>query len=542
MINKKDYKIAYLSMEIALDSGMPTYAGGLGILAGDLLHSALDLGLPVVGVSLLNNKGYLDQKLDQSGDQIASPEQDFNFSRLKKMPQTVRVNIGSEEVVVGAWQYLIDNQAPVYLLDTNFPENKPEYQELTSLLYGGDKEYRLKQEIVLGRGGVKMLLALGYDISKLHINEGHGILSAIELYTTLKLSSEEEKIKEIRRRIVFTIHTSIKAAQDVFPVDILVKNVADFPVHLSGLEQDGHISLTDVGVFFSNFINGVSLSHKNVLEKIYPDADIQAVTNGVRALTWTAPEFQLLYDKHIPGWRLANSFLVEASHIPLAEIWEAHQKVKTRLLDYIGQKQNVFLKPKVLTIGFARRFTAYKRPLMLVEDMDRLLSLHNDVGRLQIIYAGKAHPNDTNGKEMIKKLYKIKEDYKDKLDIVFLEDYEIEQAKLMTAGVDVWLNNPLPPNEASGTSGMKAAHNGVPQLSTFDGWWVEGYIKNKTGWLIEGESQDLYNILENEIIPLYYNNQVAWQRMMRSTISLNASVFNTERALRKYNGQAYQRH
>lgn len=541
MINKKDYKIAYFSMEIALEEGLETYAGGLGVLAGDLLRSAHDLGLPMVGLSLLNNKGYFDQSVDKTGEQIESPEKNFDFSRLKKMTQTIRVNIGTDEVLVGVWQYLINNEAPIYLLDTNLPENKPEYQGLTSSLYGGDKEYRLKQEIILGRGGVKMLAELGYDINKFHINEGHGIMAAIELFCSSLKSSEIEKIKEVKKKIVFTIHTSIKAAQDVLSNEALIKNVTDFPINLSGVSKDGKVSLTDVGVYFSNYVNGVSLSHKNVLEKIFPDVDVQAVTNGVRALTWTAPEFQALYDKYIPGWRMSSSFLVEANSVPLPEIWQAHQQAKGRLLDYITQKQELFLKPKTFTIGFARRFTAYKRPLMLLTDMERLVSIHQGVGKIQIIYAGKAHPNDLEGKKMIKDIYKIKESYRDKIDIVFLEDYELSIAKLMVAGVDLWLSNPLPPNEASGTSGMKAAHNGVPQLSTFDGWWVEGYIKDKTGWLIEGESSDLYNILEQEIIPMYYNNPEAYQRLMRSTISLSASVFSSERALRKYNGQAYQR-
>lgn len=541
MINKKDYKIAYFSMEVALEEGLETYAGGLGILAGDLLRSAHDLGLPMIGLSLLNNKGYFDQSLDKTGEQTELPEKNFDFSRLKKMPQTIRVNIGTDEVVVGAWQYLIDSEAPIYLLDTNIPENKAEYQNLTSSLYGGDKEYRLKQEIILGRGGVKMLSELGYDIHKFHINEGHGIMAAIELFSLSTQVSEAEKIKEVRKKIVFTIHTSIKAAQDILAAETIIKNIPDFPVNLPGITKENKISLTDVGVYFSNYVSGVSLSHKNVLEKIFPDIDVHAVTNGVRALTWTAPEFQALYDKYIPGWRMSSSFLVEANSIPLSDLWQAHQKAKERLLDYITQKQEIFLKAKTFTIGFARRFTAYKRPLMLLTDIDRLLSIHQEVGKIQIIYAGKAHPNDLDGKKMIKEIYRIKEANRDKIDIVFLEDYEMSIAKLMVAGVDLWLSNPLPPNEASGTSGMKAAHNGVPQLSTFDGWWVEGYIKDKTGWLIEGESADLYNILEQEIIPMYYNNPETYQRLMRSTISLSASVFSSERALRKYNGQAYQR-
>lgn len=541
MIDKKNYKIAYFSMEIALESDMETYAGGLGILAGDILRSALDLGLPIVGMSLINNKGYFNQSISSTGEQIEAPEKNYNFSNLRKLPQIVKVNIGTDEVLISAWEYLINNQAPVYLLDTNLPENKPEYRDLTSQLYGGDKEYRLKQEVVLGRGGVKMLAELGYNMNKLHINEGHGIMAAIELFLNSQKSNDSEKIKEVKKMIVFTIHTSIKAAQDIFPLEVILRDQLDFPINLPGLVKNQKVNLTEVGVYFSNYINGVSLNHKNVLEKIFPEADIQAVTDGVRALTWTAPEFQILYDKYIPGWRLSSSFLVEAGNIPLKELADAHQKAKERLFDYITAKQEIFLKPKVFTIGFARRFTAYKRPLMLLTDMDRLLSIHKEVGHLQIIYAGKAHPNDLEGKKMIKEIYEIKERYKDQLDIIFLEDYEMELAKLMVAGVDLWLSNPLPPNEASGTSGMKAAHNGVPQLSTFDGWWVEGYIKDKTGWLIEGEASDLYNILEQEIIPMYYNDQDSWQRIMRSVISLNASVFNSERALRKYNGQAYQR-
>ncbi|MCX6798273.1 MAG: alpha-glucan family phosphorylase, partial [Candidatus Falkowbacteria bacterium] len=352
MNNKKDYKIAYFSMEIALEADMETYAGGLGILAGDILNSAADLGLPMIGMSLLNNKGYFHQSISSSGDQSEAPEKNYNFTKLQKMPTSVTVNIGSDEVKISVWEYLIKNVAPVYFLDTNLPENKPEYQDLTSRLYGGDKEYRLKQEIILGRGGVKMLTALGYQVDKFHINEGHGVMAAIELFLSSKQADELDKVGEVKKKVVFTIHTSVKAAQDILPVEIILKSQPDFPINLLGLVNDNKINLTEVGVYFSNYINAVSLSHKKVLEKIFPDINIHAVTNGVRALTWTAPEFQTLYDKYIPGWRLSSSFLVEASNIPLSEIWETHQKAKERLFDYIREDEEAFLQPRVLTIGF----------------------------------------------------------------------------------------------------------------------------------------------------------------------------------------------
>ncbi|MFA6995534.1 MAG: alpha-glucan family phosphorylase [Patescibacteria group bacterium] len=550
--NKNKFIVAYFSLEIALENGLKTYAGGLGVLAGDLLSSAANLKFPMVGLTLLNRQGYFKQVLTGSGEQIIKPDSDYDFSKLKKLPINVVVNIGQESVKVGVWQYIIKGRdgfnGSVYFLDTDFPENSEVNRRLTDNLYGGDLEYRLKQEIVFGRAGVKMLQALGYNkIKKFHLNEGHGALAAVELFLSSNKKNNTEKVAEVRGRIVFTTHTPLKKEQDVFSLTYLKGYQPDFPDYLNGLVVQENINLTVVGLYFSGYTNAVSNLHQRVTQKMFPDYKIQAITNGVNSLNWASPEFQKLYDKYVPGWRTYNPLLLNASRIPLEEIWAKHQQIKKRLLEFINGRSAVKLEEAIFTLGFARRFTSYKRPEFLFNDLKRLLSLQQSGGRIQIIYAGKAHPRDLEGQELIKLIYQFKKELSSKIKIVFLENYDLDQAKLLTSGVDLWLNTPLLPNEASGTSGMKAAHNGVPQLSTLDGWWPEGYKKNKTGWAIKerkmrnGTSENnLYELLGNNILPLYYKDSEKWKKIMRSTISLNASYFNTDRALEQYIKEAYK--
>jgi len=543
MINKQDYSIAYLSMEIAIENNIKTYAGGLGILAGDILKSAAEKKFPMVGVTLLSCYGYFKQKINSSGDQIELIDSDYDFSLLKKLDFEVKVTIGTEEVKIGVWQYIIigpDNfEIPVYFLDTNIPENKTAYKKLTAKLYGGDAEFRLCQEIILGRGGVKMIQALGYNqIKKYHLNEGHASFVPIELFTKSSAASDDNKIREVRRQCVFTTHTPIKTIYDEFPLSMLLKNQPDFPVQLPGLTKDSKLNTLELGIYFSAFINGVSKMHRDLLINIFSRQDIAAVTNGVNSIFWTKEEFKNIYDKYLPGWRGDNSLLIRAEEIPSVEVWAAHQKVKRQLLDYLKINKNIDWQENVFTIGFARRFTNYKQPLLLFFDPERLLEVLEAGGGAQIILAGKAHLRDTSGQEAIKKIYQIKKNYP-KLKVTFLENYNLDLAQLIVAGVDLWLNTPLPPQEACGTSGMKAAHNGVPQLSTLDGWWPEGYVKDKTGWAFSG-ADELYETLKKEIMPLYYQSPTKWQEIMKNVISLNASQFNTGRVLNQYIQEAYK--
>jgi len=551
MDNKKDKSVvAYLSMEIAVASDIKTYAGGLGILAGDILRSAADLKFPMVGLTLLNRQGYFQQKITIAGQQIAKPDQAYNFSALKKLRAQVTVKIGTEKVMVGVWEYTIRSRnnfrIPVYFLDTDLPGNSKINRQLTGVLYGGDEEYRLRQEIILGRAGVKMLACLGYkNIKKYHLNEGHGALAAIELFLSSPFKNSQEKIASVRQACVFTTHTPLLKSQDIFSLPYLLAYQSDFPLQLKGLVYQNEVNLTRVGLYFGGYSNAVSRRHQTVTQEMFLEYKISRITNGVDSARWTAPEFKKLYDEYLSGWREDNLLLRGASRIPTIKLWSAHQKAKRRLISRINKLSiRPQLKENVFTIGFVRRFAPYKRPGFLFKDLVRLLEVQKKVGSIQIIYAGKAHPQDLEGQALIKYIWQLKKELAAKIKIVFWEDYDIDKAQLLVAGVDLWLNTPLPPNEASGTSGMKAAHNGIPQLSTADGWWLEGYKKNKTGWLIKEDSRveknDLYDLLEKEILHVYYRYPERWQETIRSVISLNASYFNTQRVLREYISRAYK--
>lgn len=555
-INKKNIKIAYFSMEIALENWIKSYSGGLGVLAGDTLKSAADLEIPMLGITILNKKGFFKQKINKAGEQVEKADE-YDYSKFKLRKEKVWVKIGTDRVTVQAWQYCLSSRdrghLPIYFLDTDIKENKAKYRNLSGELYRAEPEYRLMQEIILGRAGVKMIAAMGYSqVSKYHLNEGHAALAAIELFLKSKTKNQAKRLKELQAQCVFTTHTPIKAGHDTFPIALAKKLQTDFPFKLPGLIKENEINMTEIALYFSDYVNGVAFSHQEVSAKMFPNHLIRAITNGVHSTTWTSPEFQKLFDKHIPTWRSDSLSLRNAFNISTNEIWQAHQAAKQRLIDYVFKKQAEKLKLNVFTIGFARRFTGYKRSTLLFHDMEELIRINKSAGPIQIIYAGKAHPRDEDGKAMIKEIHRIKWKYKKDLQIIFLENYDMNIAKLMIAGVDVWLNTPLPPNEASGTSGMKAAHNGVPHFSTLDGWWVEGFVNRKTGWSIgerrstlnpkELNSKDaanLYNKLETRILPRYYQHPHNWRETMRYTIAINASFFNSQRMLQQYIQSAY---
>ena len=558
-------KIAYFSMEIGLADALPTYSGGLGVLAGDTIRSAADGGVPMVAVSLVHRKGYFRQRLDPQGQQREEPWPWRPEDTLTEMPARVTVNMSGRSVAVRAWRHDVTGQGghvvPVFLLDTDLPENADADRGVTDHLYGGDETYRLRQEVILGIAGVRMLRALGYaGLRRFHMNEGHAALLVLELgYEELQrrgLKTMTPEVKEtVKPLCVFTTHTPVPAGHDQFPLRLLREVLTDFDhaydEAAAAFCLDGKLNMTYLALDNSHFVNGVAKSHGEVSRQMFAQYKVDSITNGVHAGYWTVPPIQALFDRHITAWREDNASLRYAVGIPRQELWAAHQAAKEELIAEVNRRTGASLFANVFTIGFARRATPYKRPDLLFHDVGRLLSLHRSAGPIQIVYAGKAHPRDGGGKELILKVFEHIAALRGKLDVVYLEDYDMGLARRMVAGVDLWLNTPLPPLEASGTSGMKAAMNGVPQLSVLDGWWIEGCIEGVTGWAIanghttptsEDRSADaaaLYNKLENVILPLYYRDRDHWINVMKHAIALNGSFFNTERMVDQYVRKAY---
>ena len=562
----KEPKIAYFSMEIGIQNDIPTYSGGLGVLAGDTIRTSADLKLPMVAVTLLTKRGYFIQELDEYGRQTESPVQWNPSKYMTLLPTKTTVQIEGRDVLVQAWQYneksLTGGFVPIFFLDTDIEGNSPEDREITHYLYGGDLSYRLKQEIILGIGGVRMLHELGFEIKKYHMNEGHSSLLTIELLNRFKRPIEDvwdeklvwdvEKVKEL---CVFTTHTPIEAGHDRFPYDLVIRIMGE-QIPLNVLKELGgreNMNMTRLGLNLSEFINGVAKKHSEVSRNMFPGYEISAITNGVHTFTWTCDSFKNLYDKYLPGWANEPELFVRVGRIPDEDIWNAHLEAKKILFDFVRKNTGVDMSPDILTIGFARRATAYKRADLIFSDIERLEKI--GIEKLQIVYAGKAHPRDDLGKKLIENIFVIKEKLKDKIKMVYLKNYDMEIALKIISGVDIWLNTPLRPREASGTSGMKAAHNGVINFSVLDGWWIEGHIEGFTGWsigpsptettLVENldtmDADDLYNKLENIIIPLFYNDRHTWVRMMQNAIGKNAYYFNCHRMMRRYVTEAYIR-
>jgi glycogen phosphorylase len=560
----EESKIAYFSMEIALEPAMPTYSGGLGVLAGDTIRSAADLKAPMVAVTLIHRKGYFRQRLDSSGWQIEEPVPWATDNFLSKMPQRVIVFIEGREVRLRAWKYDVSGiggfKVPVYLLDADLAENSEWDRTITHYLYGGDQHYRLCQEAVLGIGGVKMLRALGYkNIERFHMNEGHSSLLTLELLDEAaqeagRTSITHDDVEAIRRKCVFTTHTPVPAGHDQFPLDLVTRVLGRREIY--DMKDifccEGRLNMTYLALNLSRYVNGVAKKHGEVSRLMFAGYKIDAITNGVHAATWTSPSFQQLYDEHIPGWRQDNFSFRYALAIPKQEVWEAHVKAKERLIQHLNRTTNAGMVPDFFTIGFARRAATYKRTDLLFEDSERLKRIASTVGPLQLVYSGKAHPQDQGGKELIKKIFQGKERLKNEIKVVYLENYDLELGKLITSGVDVWLNTPQPPMEASGTSGMKAALNGVPSFSVLDGWWIEGCTEGVTGWSIGKEAKrteeshdrsedasSLYEKLEKTILPLFYRDRDRFIEIMLHCIALNGSFFNTQRMLQQYVLKAY---
>ncbi|MCF6157373.1 MAG: alpha-glucan family phosphorylase [wastewater metagenome] len=550
---KKERKIAYFSMEIGIDPHIPTYSGGLGILAGDTIKSCADLKVPMVAVTLLYTHGYFFQKLDVQGNQQEFPVQWNPKDFLKPLPNKVLVQIEKRTVIIQAWQLdifgITGYPVPVIFLTTNLKENSEYDRSLNDSLYGGDQTYRLAQEIVLGIGGVRMLRDLGYtEIEKYHMNEGHASLLTLELLQEQKTKKELLwDYETVRNLCVFTTHTPVPAGHDQFPYDLVSRVLGEFVPFdiLKMLAGEEKLNMTLLALNLSTYINGVAKRHGDVSKSMFPGYPIDSITNGVHSNTWICDSFKNLYDKYMPGWRNDPFSLRYALSIPEEEIWQAHTEAKRKLIDYVNEETNAGLHYDTFTIGFARRATLYKRADLIFSDINRLIHIANTSGNIQFIFAGKAHPQDRPGKEVIKKIFSGIDQLRDQIKILYLENYDIGMGKLLTSGVDLWLNTPLRPNEASGTSGMKAAHNGVPSFSVLDGWWIEGHIKGVTGWSIGPETfdsgydskkdaEELYRKLEEVIIPMFYQNRRKWLTIMQHSIAMNASFFNTHRMVQQY--------
>lgn len=553
--------IAYFSMEIALEDGIPTYSGGLGVLAGDLLRTAADLGLPLVGVTLASRLGYFRQRI-VGGAQHEDPEPWDPAARAERLPCKVLVQLEGREVWVGAWRYWLRSDCPgadpvpILLLDTDMPGNAPQDRGITDHLYGGDAAYRLRQEAVLGIGGVRLLDALGIHVGKFHLNEGHSALLALELLRRLRPAADggpdmEDAVAAVRERCIFTTHTPVAAGHDRYP-HALVERVLGATLPLPVLRSLGganELNLTGLALALSGWVNGVAKRHAETSRALYPRYQVHAVTNGVHPLTWTAAPWRALFDRHVPGWCHEPERLQRALALSDDEVLQAHRACRQALLSALSPLPGgAGLSQECATLVFARRMTAYKRPGLLFSDLERLRGIARRLP-FQVIVAGKAHPRDEEGREAVEHLHAWARALAPDVPVVFVPDYRIEMARLLVAGADVWLNTPRPPLEASGTSGMKAALNGVPSLSVLDGWWVEGCAEGITGWAIgAGDVEDdathadsLYRKLEQDVLPAWHGPSQAWCGIMKSCIARNGSFFNSHRMLRRYACEAYWR-
>ena len=578
-------------MEIALENAMPSYSGGLGVLAGDTIRAAADLRLPMVAVSLLYRKGFFSQRLSEDGSQSEEPVDWRVEDFLTEEPARVSVPLENRRVELRCWRYsavgVRGSYVPIYFLDAELPSNTEADRALTGSLYGGDSYYRLRQEVLLGMGGVRMLRALGYtELTRYHMNEGHAALLTLELLgeearKAGRTSIRGEDIEKVRGKCVFTTHTPVPAGHDRFPVEFitrvfpggtdfldlkdaaaaeLLKRVLQVEESFSSLQEAAQrgatLNMTQLALSLSTYVNGVAKQHGETSRQMFPEVPIEAITNGVHARTWTSPSFQQLFDRYIPSWRDDNYSLRGALGLPAEEVWAAHLLAKHELLEVVRQKTGLRFDPEIFTIGFARRATGYKRADLLISDLDRLRQIAKNSGQIQIIYAGKAHPNDGGGKDIIRRIFKAKKALRKAVPVVFLDDYNLDLGGKITSGVDLWLNTPQFPLEASGTSGMKSALNGVPSLSILDGWWVEGHIEGVTGWSIgepgraaggsaptdnQADAESLYSKLEGVIMPLYYNERGKFLEVMQHAIAINGSFFNTQRMVQQYITDAYLR-
>ena len=605
----KDDVIAYFSAEYGLDETLPIYAGGLGILSGDHLKSASDLGLPIVAIGLLYKNGYFNQKINRNGEQV-SEYYNVEMDNLPIKPLKdengedviVNIKLQKDKLYIKVWKICV-GRVNLYLLDTDIPENKEEYRGITLKLYGGDQEMRIRQEMVLGIGGVKVLQELGINPKVYHMNEGHSsflVLEAIKQTIKQKQVSFDIAKDIVTAKTVFTTHTPVPAGNDIFPIELVEKYFDGYWKDL-GITKEQFLELGmkprdeiknsfNMGILALKIAgkkNGVSRLHESVSRELFSDvwpdiapqeSPITYVTNGVHTCSWLAPNLKELYNKYLePYWQdriYSDETWKKIDKIPDEELWEAHKQRKVKLLKLVRDNVTSRLKnngvhyetireivsglnPDALTIGFARRFATYKRATLIFKDLERITQILNDTNRpVQIIFAGKAHPADKEGQDLIKYIHEISLMPQFKGKIFLLENYNINVARHLVSGVDVWLNNPRRPMEASGTSGEKASVNGIVNFSILDGWWAEGY-NTKNGWSIGtnqeyysyeeqdlADSESIYRTLEDKIIPAYYNKNEksiseTWIRLMKNSIMSTGGKYSTARMLVDYTEKLY---
>jgi starch phosphorylase len=547
--------IAYFTMEVALRVEVHTYAGGLGVLAGDTVRSCADLELPVVFVSLISRDGYFRQEIDAAGRQIEHPDPWDIVRWAQPLPAMIGVQIENRDVWIRPWLYVHRSEAgysvPVLLLDTDAEQNDPRDRHLTHHLYGGDEEYRFKQELLLGIGGVRILEALSFNIGTYHLNEGHAAFATVELLKRFPRRRRQNDQAEwsydadrVRDLCVFTTHTPVEAGHDRFSYELVTRTGTDL-LPLEALKVFGgadKLNMTRLALNLSGFVNGVAQRHAITAREMFPGFDVRAVTNGVHVGTWAHPAFAALYRQHYPQWMHEPEVLVRADNLPDGDLWSAHEAAKRDLCHFVHEKTGVEMDPSVPLIGFARRMTGYKRPDLLFGDLKRLIAIA-EKHPFQLVFSGKAHPADTAGKESLHLIHDAMRELQGRVPVAFLHNYDMSVAQVLVAGADVWLNNPLPPLEASGTSGMKAAVNGGLNLSMLDGWWVEGCIEGVTGWAIDNatDAGPLYDKLERVVLPMYYHDRSHWIWMMKQAISKIAGYFNSHRMMRRYAAEAYLR-
>ncbi|HLT77537.1 MAG TPA: alpha-glucan family phosphorylase [Ferrovibrio sp.] len=553
-------RIAYFSMEIAIRPEMRTYSGGLGILAGDTARSSADLGLPIAFVTLASHEGYLRQEIDAEGWQHAQPDPWAIADWAEPLDAVIAVRIEGRPVWIRPWLHALTSKTghsvPVILLDTRLPQNSPEDRTITDRLYGGDSAYRLKQEIVLGIGGEQILHALGFRIRIYHLNEGHAALLAVSLLRRNPVrkmrgagSGLLYEAEAVRQQCAFTTHTPVEVGHDKFSYEEVERHLGGFMeiAQLKLLAGDDRLNMTRLALNLSGFVNGVALRHAETARKMFPDHNIQAITNGVHGPTWAHPALQPLFDRLAPGWELDPlrlSFLDQAGN---EELWEAHKEAKAELIRQVEMISGVRLDPALPILSFARRMTAYKRPLLLLSDPARLRQIAARTP-FQIVMAGKAHPHDSGGRNAVHEIHRCIRELAGAVPMVFLPNYGWRLGHAMVSGSDLWLNTPMPPLEASGTSGMKAALNGVLNFSVLDGWWGEAWMEGVTGWAIGqdggGDAEhrnELYDKLERVILPLWYGDRARWLWMMKQSISKIGTRFSSHTMMRRYASEAYLR-
>jgi starch phosphorylase len=598
--------IAYFSFEFGLHSSLPIYSGGLGILAGDHAKEASDLGLPFVGIGFLYPQGYFRQHVPSHGWQEAVYDP-IDMTNVPILPYAnedgdemrISVEMGTRTVHARVWRVQV-GRVPLFLMDTDVPENDPWDRELSARLYSGDSEMRIRQEIMLGIGGVRLLHNLGYDPAVLHMNEGHSAFLLLESVRSRVASGMnfEDACELTKSQTIFTTHTPVPAGHDVFAFHLMDKYFHGYWEQL-GISREEFLSLghyeepwgdafnmTVLALRMAGQYNGVSKLHGEVSRQMWnsvwphlrtDEVPITSVTNGIHVPTWTAGEMRHIFNKYLGAdWEGHHDSPVlweRLADVPDEELWRVHVALKAKLMTYLRSRarrswvngmcdptevlvSGTLMDPEALTIGFARRFATYKRASLLFTDMERLrnilLNLHRPV---QIIFAGKAHPADEPGKHLIQQVYTMAKSNQFGGRVAFVEDYDMHSARYFKQGVDVWLNTPRRPREASGTSGMKASLNGIPNLSILDGWWMEGY-NGANGWAIDDrqyssaeeqdyqDAQSLYRILEEEVVPLYYNQDRdgiprGWVEVMREAIRSNAWRFSTRRMVKEYTTELY---